>query len=838
MLSLLNTTFTNAVRKGFTLVGSLLSKLKARSTYFENKNCTKATLEDLDDVNLLEKASIITTPTAYSDGKLHSVKPVKTLGDEEVTNGDFSNGSIGWSLVGDSTISGGSASITNASQYSQITSQIFNNYLISGKTYKLEADITTSINNALAYRVIGGPINPISLSDIVDGKFTAYFTMTQDSYFWFQTTGPYTGLNATIDNVSIKEVIDADFDFQRGSAATRVNSQGLIENVQTLSGNLVQNGDFSEIGSELITNGDFSVNGIVNTSSYNLGWYSPDNDLSISDGKLIITNGASVGGRAYGTNGVNSISFLTSGKSYKLVYTIIENNDNASVSYHNGGSYVTAPNTVGTHTIYYQADGAIFILRNNTANTTITIDNVSVKEVGQNWNFVGETELTEQGARIYSSSGGQSYITQDTLTSTKNYKITYDIVDNTQGSLKLINVNGISDYPIPSTIGSHIVYFTANNNTLFIYRNSGATDITITNISVIEITDDTDLPRIDYTDGCGSLLLEPQSTNLVTQSETFSNWNTENGKQVVTQGAVISPDGTNNGNKLETYNDQYYPSRKLWIAKNVSVGQPFTFSVYIKKVDGQLNTGFLHITTGANDTFDVSQAYTATDQWQRVSVTTNSAVSSQIRFLITGDPNSQIYIWGGQVENQSFSTSYIPTNGSTATRLADVCNNAGSSDLINSTEGVLYAEFSVFDVVANSKAISIYKTSSPYSNAVILYYNGNRIAFDILNPSGNVSVVTNINNAKELNKAAIKYKSGDIALWVNGVELVTRTNTLSLSGLDKLEFDFVSNNDFYGNVKSVAVFKEALTNDELEGLTGEGYDTFNALALANNYTII
>ena len=82
MLSLLNTTFTNAVRKGFTLVGSLLSKLKARSTYFENKNCTKATLQDLDDVNLLEKASIITTPTAYSDGKLHSVKPVKALGDE------------------------------------------------------------------------------------------------------------------------------------------------------------------------------------------------------------------------------------------------------------------------------------------------------------------------------------------------------------------------------------------------------------------------------------------------------------------------------------------------------------------------------------------------------------------------------------------------------------------------------------------------------------------------------------------------------------------------------------------------------------------------------------
>ena len=63
-----------------------------------------------------------------------------------------------------------------------------------------------------------------------------------------------------------------DFQFSRNSAATRVNAQGLVENVQILSSNLVQNGDFSEEGvqrrfltarflkrgCELVTNGDFS----------------------------------------------------------------------------------------------------------------------------------------------------------------------------------------------------------------------------------------------------------------------------------------------------------------------------------------------------------------------------------------------------------------------------------------------------------------------------------------------------------------------------------------------------------------------------------------------------
>ena len=96
MLSLLNTTFTNTLRQGFTLIGRLLSKLKARSTYFENKAGTKVILQEIDSAGLLEKASIITTPTAYSDGVLHSVKPEQTFGSELVTNGDFGNDTNNW----------------------------------------------------------------------------------------------------------------------------------------------------------------------------------------------------------------------------------------------------------------------------------------------------------------------------------------------------------------------------------------------------------------------------------------------------------------------------------------------------------------------------------------------------------------------------------------------------------------------------------------------------------------------------------------------------------------------------------------------------------------------
>ena len=54
---------------------------------------------------------------------------------------------------------------------------------------------------------------------------------------------------------------DGDFTFSRSSAATRVNAQGLVENVQIISSELVSNGNFSQIGTEEVSNGNFSQEG-------------------------------------------------------------------------------------------------------------------------------------------------------------------------------------------------------------------------------------------------------------------------------------------------------------------------------------------------------------------------------------------------------------------------------------------------------------------------------------------------------------------------------------------------------------------------------------------------
>ena len=92
-----------------------------------------------------------------------------------------------------------------------------------------------------------------------------------------------------------------------------------------------------------------------------------------------------------------------------------------------------------------------------------------------------------------------------------------------------------------------------------------------------------------------------------------------------------------------------------------------------------------------------------------------------------------------------------------------------------------------------------------------------------------------------------KYKANDYSLWVNGLELATLTTSSNVpSGLDRLNFDGGDgNNDFYGNAKMVAVFKEALTDLELEKLTGYNnhelymnyYNRLSYLGLVEEYNV-
>ena len=83
----------------------MISSVDRRSEYVENRAGANVRLNNfLTPYTLDDKSSILNAPCGYSNGVYPSLRPVKTFGSELVTNGDFSNGTNGWSS-GSSTLS-------------------------------------------------------------------------------------------------------------------------------------------------------------------------------------------------------------------------------------------------------------------------------------------------------------------------------------------------------------------------------------------------------------------------------------------------------------------------------------------------------------------------------------------------------------------------------------------------------------------------------------------------------------------------------------------------------------------------------------------------------------
>ena len=482
-----------------------------------------------------------------------------------------------------------------------------------------------------------------------------------------------------------------DFDFSRNSAATRVNAQGLVENVQILSSNLVQNGSFSN-GSTDWTLDDWSV----------------------------------------------------------------------------GNSLVSSGNT------------SSLLRQDNIYTSTTSIYKTTFKAKS-----VNGTSVT---LRVYDGSGNNF----ETITITSSNFQDFTLTRQRQGA----------------------------SPSLFFYNNSNA-EIEITNISVIEITDDTNLPRINYegfsfdgsgnivpNSGCGSWLFESQSTNLITQSELFSDASWNASTDVIIDKGYLAPDGTNNATKVTV--DGANPKVALFLVGTA----PYTKSIYARTVSG---TGTMYLGEGS-----ISGVLSnVTEQWQRFEITNNNNnfYAADFRGAST---LTEVIIWGAQFEQQSYATSYIPTSGSTVTRNQDVCTNGGSLATINSTEGTLYFEGSVLANTSSFEVISL--SDGSLSNILGFVYRNVLNQFSAVVKSGgstSLSKTITLADATDTIKVAVSYKLNDFKFYLNGVLIIADTSGNTPIGLNTLHFadGNGTSNKFFGKTKALAVWKEALSDAELTELT-------------------
>ena len=591
-----------------------------------------------------------------------------------------------------------------------------------------------------------------------------------------------------------------DFQFERSTGATRINRDGLIEEVGYFSSELVQNGNFSELGSELVTNGDFATDSNWAKGS---GW-------SINNGKASVnTTTINV---ALTQDGI-----ITVGKTYKVVYEV-KDFVAGSIRVRLGdtwGSYRTAN---GTYTEYLVATtNTDFRFYATAATTELSIDNVSVKQVDPNdrWTLGTGWEYGN-GVASRTSQSGSSLLRSNsfTLTVGKTYKCTMTVSNYSNGGVRFATDN--VGFTLYSANGTYTEILTSTG-TVFSVKGNADFAGSVTNISVVEVQGDRPRLSYDITNGVVEdkphLLLEPSSTNLHIFSTQSSQWTKSN--WTTTDNYAISPDGTKNAFRAVSSTN----NALLYISGAGSSGIN-TVSVYAKSNTGT-NQKFRFFANGTNT---ISSDFTVTNEWTRFEYSyTYSAVTAGI--YGASSELSDILFFGFQHEVNPYATSYIPTAGTVISRASETCNNSKPS--VNSTEGVLYAEIaSLTSDVSGDNRIVLAK-SGDTNNVIRLYYNttSNTIQYKVRVASSNVCDLTyDLGDSTAFHKICGKWKQNDFALWVDGVKVATDTsgavfpadtlNTVNFSNANAI------GDIFYGKVKGLAVYNEALSESQLFQLTG------------------
>ena len=198
------------------------------------------------------------------------------------------------------------------------------------------------------------------------------------------------------------------------------------------------------------------------------------------------------------------------------------------------------------------------------------------------------------------------------------------------------------------------------------------------NISEVSINE----PRIDYSTGTPTILVEPQTTNLVTFSEEFTSWSS--GGNPVLSNNQSSPDGGNNAYLFENSSN----GDRLQQSLGILDAGTYTQSLFVKNKGGDVRMNFKNNSFGGSNVFLITDGGVVAETpnanrnvedygngWFRISFTftSNGTNGSFIQFFgDLGAVKDGFYIFGAQLEEQANATSYISTNGAAATRLEDV----------------------------------------------------------------------------------------------------------------------------------------------------------------------
>ena len=320
------------------------------------------------------------------------------------------------------------------------------------------------------------------------------------------------------------------------------------------------------------------------------------------------------------------------------------------------------------------------------------------------------------------------------------------------------------------------------------------------------------LPRIDYTGGTASLLLEPQRTNLIPHSEYFGVWQIQpNTTTAELTQETLSPEGLYNAYKFAGDG-----SSGFYKASVGTYGGENTKSIYLKAAVN----GTQVVLKDPNQTV-TTKTLTLTTDWVRYELTETQ--TSSFGIWIDDIPSDPIYAWGAQVEEGSYATSYIPNHsGGSVTRNTDVTlslTNAGADGLINNYNTTIFINLKKIISVNNViRFVTLFPNGGANNPRVLLYGNMSNALVQYRVTGQADQSITSPYNRDEVNKIAIRISGTSLTMFHNGEEV----NTITIVQGDDLEYLSLAESaatDSGYLLNQLLSFPTALSDDECIALT-------------------
>ena len=382
------------------------------------------------------------------------------------------------------------------------------------------------------------------------------------------------------------------------------------------------------------------------------------------------------------------------------------------------------------------------------------------------------------------------------------------------------------------------------------------------------ITAQSNVPRFDHQYANGEvqslgLLIEEQRVNLLLRSEELDNnavWATDLSSVTITSNSVMSPAGVVTADTITeaATNTQHNRYQSVGLVSAV----PYTFSVFFKPntvTRVSLGFGYAGIGGGGQAFFNlssgtvISTVASGTDPgtnlsasitpypngWYRCTFTVTPSRTDltyyaslnlrdiNLNYVYQGNTSNNLYVWGAQLEQGSFPTSYIPTTTATVTRSRDDATLVGSNftSWYKQSEGTILciAKYTEGNTTAQT-AWSMYNGSVGAIRQMMSPPTGtNKAYMQVEYPTGTYPV--SIENGTSINrtnlvKTACAFKTDDYAISMNGAIVSTDTSG-TMSNHVNLYLGSVYTGTWIlnGSIAQLTYYPKRLSNAEIQTLS-------------------